>query len=769
MHIKKSFFKTLAVSIGFFLVISRGTWVGAADPEPNIVTGIGTMSDLLEAIGNATTDTDIYLDNAIVIDKSYDFAVQNPGGHTITIYPSLAPNGGWANKSNNTATRQRHFIVFGEGIEPTVTFDGNIILDGCSQNGGGIFIAGDFNRDTSVESGVKMLTLVNAVIQNCYAANNGGASALRTPNNPAIAVNSDGRGGAIGCTWFTGEPVNTSNLNAISNRNLIITGEKTLLNNNKGQDRGGAIQANHVTIEAGVISNNFATRYGGGINAYGGLIMNGGLITGNRVEHNNAAGGGISNYYGDIVINGGTISNNSAIGTYANGGGIVSMIFNEKPQPYANVIIAGDAQIMKNTASINGGGIQTNRLTITGGTISGNQTLTGDGGGAYTANLEMTGGDVADNHAAGNSGGVFISPWNPELSLSDPDTFTYTSEHSISGGTISGNTADRNGGGVYTGLVHYDASLLGFELTFHANLVVSNALISDNKAANGGGIFLNGALDVISGDFLRNEAEVDGGGIYTDDLSTLTIAATTVFFDNTAATAADAPLEIHPGRDLHLVNVLTDHFSINDHTGRPFSTAYNNYDVSYHLELPVSVVLNYYQDTITDDHLLGHQTFDSIVGTQLTASIVAHYLGTNWLNEFKPSSGYNNGIVSGGYPVVSMVVEENVINVVYVIASNNNRPSTNTPTPENPTLNVDPTPENPVPDVAPATENASPDVTPTPENDTLVQSAPADQTLPKTGDDGTTAHLFFLFGLSLIGFIVTLCISPRKHGAHKKH
>lgn len=581
----------------------------------NEIYGINTVEDLLAAIASATEDTDIYLSVPIVISDSYKFA--NPDGYAITIYP---------------ANQDRHFIIKGtdEPISPTLEFE-NVILDGNHQNGGGIFIVGIQNTSDTTTPYVDTLTLVNAVIQNCFNSNYQGKYG-------------NSRGGAISCTWFWGEFM-------YNDRNLVLIGDKTRIIDNKANDRGGGIMANHITIGEGVvISGNSALNYAGGVYAFGGLLMTGGTITDNTVTGSSfPRGGGIANYHGDIIITGGTISNNKAISTNANsnngrGGGIHSMdsspycvevgygngnyiktnpAGNHKAEHYKKVSdgegdyilmatgfkveIGGSAEIIDNYTNGDGGGIYAaNMLAITGGEIRKNKAVNGggayatnidkitdgmvllneasqDGGGIYSGNdFNMSGGQISKNTAARNGGGVFASAWNPNIDVDNLSTFVYTSENFILGGTISGNTAQGNGGGVYTDLFTTDwTAYYGSNPYFMVDMTISDASIKDNQATYGGGIFLNGTLSATSGEIIRNEASQDGGGIWVDYdyLANLSVDKDVTFSGNTAIAAYY--MNDKEDISLHESKIITTARSTPPADKPNFAYAYNNYDINY--------------------------------------------------------------------------------------------------------------------------------------------------------------------------------------------
>ena len=79
--------------------------------------------------------------------------------------------------------------------------------------------------------------------------------------------------------------------------------------------------------------------------------------------------------------------------------------------------------------------------------------------------------------------------------------------------------------------------------------------------------------------------------------------------------------------------------------------------------------VNYYADSVAPANLLdtvnGSATF--AIGSQLTEADVEADLGAGWIDAKKPQTGYKGGIVQDDYyPEISVDIEQNVINVVYM-------------------------------------------------------------------------------------------------------
>jgi len=161
--------------------------------------------------------------------------------------------------------------------------------------------------------------------------------------------------------------------------------------------------------------------------------------------------------------------------------------------------------VTANEATADGGGIYTKgTLTINGTTIGGDYGVDGntagsDGGGIYSEGEVTlnTGSVVRGNAATANGGGIYS------------DGTLTLSEATVGGATPADdkNTAGNDGGGIY-----FDGDVL----------TLNDALIQNNAADNGGGLFLansdagDDSITITSTDFDSNTATTDGGGIYAD-------------------------------------------------------------------------------------------------------------------------------------------------------------------------------------------------------------------------------------------------------------
>lgn len=210
-----------------------------------------------------------------------------------------------------------------------------------------------------------------------------------------------------------------------------------MIENNRANNWGGGLYFGQsavlpdVVLEGVQIRNNTAAVHGGGIytnttNAASVEIKDSTVIEGNTAD---SLGGGFYNNGSMLKLSGGEICNNAAS---LQGGGI-----------YLNIgqFLMEGGSIHDNTAAAGGGIYSTTRsaIGISGGSICGNKAA--NGGGIYSttsSTIHMSGGSMVQNTATENGGGVYLQ--NETLKMT------------MTGGIISNNTAGSYGGGIYMGL-----------------------------------------------------------------------------------------------------------------------------------------------------------------------------------------------------------------------------------------------------------------------------------------------------------------------------
>ena len=377
---------------------------------------------------------------------------------------------------------------------------------------------------------------------------------------------------------------------------LTLTGGKTTANGDGGAIR--SVSSGDLTIEGSTVSGNGTLGYnsnGGGIFAYGSVMLTdstvsdnstsgqfadgGGIFTrrhvtltgsnisGNSTSTTNSEGGGVYTRIGDVTLTDSTVSGNTTSGDDAEGGAI-----------YARF---GDVTITRSTvsgnstsgASAQGGGIFAHKVTLTDSTVSGNSTSGDDanGGGiyGYLGGVTLTGSTVSGNGTLGNSaeGGAIFSRTRVTLTNSTVSGNSTSGSGAEGGGivakgsvaltssTVSGNSTlgeFANGGGIVSNLrviltkstvsgnwtqgdVSGGGGIRAPEVTITRSTVSGNS--TQGNVANGGGIR---AIDVtitrstVSGNFTQGN-NTDGGGIAA--FGNVTISQSTIV-DNHATDAS---------------------------------------------------------------------------------------------------------------------------------------------------------------------------------------------------------------------------------------
>ncbi len=424
--------------------------------------------------------------------------------------------------TNNTTTGNGGG-VYASGTSTTLTIQGTIGGSATTGNsaakGGGVYLA----------SGAK-LTLTSATLSYNNATADGGglymetsASSITNGSTGSVTNNTSGDDGAG--IWTAAALTVTNSLNITANTatgngggiyasgsSATVTLQSTTLTGNEAGNGGGIALASaaKLVLSSGTVSGNNATADGGGIYAESTTST----ITGTGSVTNNTSGGngaGIWTAAELIVTSSLSITGNTATG---NGGGI-----------YASGSSAAITlkDVLNGNKATNGGGIvlaDNASLTMDGGTIS-NNIATADGGGIYakTGALELNSGSISNNYAGsdtitsasstgGNGGGIWSAV-----------ALTIGADVSVTGNTARANASGENGlgGGIYSS----------------ANVTLTGATINENKAENGGGIYMiSGTLSMTGATISDNEAIKNGGGIYMAG-GTLSMTGSTIS-DNTA-------------------------------------------------------------------------------------------------------------------------------------------------------------------------------------------------------------------------------------------
>ena len=346
---------------------------------------------------------------------------------------------------------------------------------------------------------------------------------------------------------------------------IVVTGGNTF-NLTDCQNNAGKVTSSYFSSEY----NRDEARWGTGVSVAKNATFNmyGGTISGNTAydSTNIAAGGvvvnGTFNMYGGELVNnyrstksetlGSAVMVNST-GTFNMMGGLIARNASQDSE-YGNT----------STIARNGGAVYVKGGTfnMSGGEISKNTAgayyAPSDGGAVYVANdgaFKMSGGVITGNTASRNGGGVAV----------DKGTFTMSGDARVTGNNAfresNNNFKTFNGGGVYVGAsgvftMNDSASVDTNEtkccnaeiLSRGGGVYVENggiftmndqAAVKDNKASVrysssfsdtvfGGGIYVNGTLNLNGGSVTGNTAYLRGGGIYVDTKGTVTLGTGTV-------------------------------------------------------------------------------------------------------------------------------------------------------------------------------------------------------------------------------------------------
>lgn len=348
------------------------------------------------------------------------------------------------------------------------------VKGGSAELGGGVHING----------GGKFIMKGGAIRENNAVR---GAGVYVSSNSEFVMSN-----GRIRKNTVTNGVVGTASANGNGAGVYIATGGKftmtygEIFQNTAEFSGGGVYIANNGNAESGlfemsdgIISNNIAQNGGGVSLNKGKFNMTGGIIGGAELGQNPIDTSAETN---KALIGGNTAT--------VRGGGI----FNAG----GTVTISSNAKINFNNAPVEnelggGGGIHViqtgegvpGKVTVSGGTIEGNESWRG--GGVHVGEggtLEMTGGSVIGNVSATNGGGVHLGRGS---------AFT------LNGGEISNNSTNV-GAGVY---VYADASF-----TMKKGVISYNAAVG-----SGGGVASLGNVTMIGGEISNNSANVGGGGV----------------------------------------------------------------------------------------------------------------------------------------------------------------------------------------------------------------------------------------------------------------
>jgi predicted outer membrane repeat protein len=393
----------------------------------------------------------------------------------------------------------------GAGPGMPFTNNGTLTLSNCTLSG----ITNTTSSGGSITN-TGTLTLTNVTISDSHATSgsggaiyNNGSSAVLNLNNVTITSSSASiSGGAI---------FNNSGTIHVNGATIGGTGS----NGNRAGNSGGAIYNSSGTIDGSnlnLVGNSSTSNSGGGIyNSSATFNVTTGSIKNNTA---NGSGGGAYVSGGNFTASGFTVANNTA--TTGWGGGM-----------YVSGNVKLDhSTVSGNSAHHDGGGFEVfGDLILTNSSVSGNTAVLGSGGGIFDSgdNVHLANDTISGNTAGTDGGGIEeecggrLDGAVVAIALAAPRTMGTFPSTPAPNLTISGNTATRNGGGIH-------ASTCG-----GTEVDLLNPTIADNKAAAGGGLWVDDFATVNYGNMLiarntraggvaENCADTSSGGGHLVDI-----------------------------------------------------------------------------------------------------------------------------------------------------------------------------------------------------------------------------------------------------------
>jgi len=538
-----TFIFAVALAIILLFCMTPGAQLKASAASAAGVTDETELLDAITAAGTVATtielDADITLTSALIIPANADITLKSKGGSS-TPYKLIGAEG--ASTIN-------------------VANSGVLTLDGINVTHDPGDITGEMHG-VYISSGGKLILKSGEISGN-------------------KATSGTGNPGGYGAGVY------------ISSGGLFTMNGGEIHDNKANGHSGGVLISRNSSFEmnGGDIHDNYATGDAGGVGideSTSSFTMNGGFIRDNI----SAAGGGAVHNNGTFLMNYGILSGNSA----PNGGAVYNNEYNF-PAGYFRMI---DGEITDNIATNLGGGIANGvtyngTLDIRGGLISGNEAL--NGAGVYSQySFTMSGGIIENNRATDTNS------WGGGIMSADSGTsYSYTSANFVmTGGTVRNNYADF-GAGIYiyeygrpenftmsgSSIIGNVASISGGGVCFNSNTTfsISDSVISGNSAKTGGGIYidtskyansggkLSGHVD-LSGNIATDSGNGQGGGIYTQKFSNLTITGPDVKF---SGNTADYTCARDPVNDsVYASNIL----GMDGNWTAPLTQGYNNFDIN---------------------------------------------------------------------------------------------------------------------------------------------------------------------------------------------
>ena len=424
----------------------------------------------------------------------------------------------------------------------------NVCLDGQSQTRRA--------PGVTVESGGTLKMEENSCIQNfTNSASNGSGGGVYAGNGSTMTMN----GGTIkDCSASDGGGIYAAG--AVVLNGGTISGCKAV-----GSYRsGGGIyidSSGSLTMGGGSIESCTASNWGGGVFAQGTFELTGGSIT-----HCSAlSGGGVNISDATTTLNGGTISNCKA----TRGGGVYIAGSDGSILEMKNGSIT-DCEATGDTSRLMGGGVYiNNRMTMTGGSITG--CTADDGGGIYNYHtLALTGGTVCNNTAKTQGADIYLGSWMSSTSLLDAADMGQT--YGTTDSKIDGWYEDASDARYTPG--HDDTPVDVTTLTPNMALVASYRIPS-TITVNGGTASVGGTTvtEAKKGETVTIEADPDTEDVHFAGWDSKSKG---VSFD--AKKDDRKTTFVMPGNDVEISTIKAYHVAVTDGTASP-DYAIENKDV----------------------------------------------------------------------------------------------------------------------------------------------------------------------------------------------
>ena len=315
-----------------------------------------------------------------------------------------------------------------------------------------------------------------------------------------------------------------------------------------------------LTMGGGSIESCTASNWGGGVYAHGTFELNGGTIT-----HCSAlSGGGICIDNATTTLNGGTIKDCSA----SYGGGVFIAGNDGSILEMKNGSITG-CEATGDTPRLMGGGVYiNNRMTMTGGSITGCKADVG--GGIYNYHtLALTGGTVCNNTAQTQGADIYLGSWMRSTSLLDAATMGQT--YGTTGSKIDGWYEDASDARYNPGRdgTPVDVNTLTQNMALVASYRIPSTITVNGGTASVGGTTVTEAK---KGETVTIEADPDTEDVHFAGWDSKSQGVSFDDKDDRKTTF------VMPGNDVEISTIKAYHVAVTDGTASP-DYAIENKDV----------------------------------------------------------------------------------------------------------------------------------------------------------------------------------------------